>query len=43
MLLLHFAGYVWLSKNGNYERPYNVIGIIKHTGSKVAPKSICKE
>lgn len=32
--------YVWLSKNIFYEKPYNVKGIIKHTGSQEKPKSI---
>jgi hypothetical protein len=33
---------VWISKNGMYENPYSVTGTIKHTGSKKAPKDICK-
>lgn len=31
---------MWLSKNIIYEKPYNVEGIIKSTGSKRKPKSI---
>lgn len=35
--------YVWISKNWSYESPYSVIGTIKHTGLKKAPKDICKD
>ena len=35
--------YVWISKNWSYENPYSVIGTIKHTGLKEAPKGICKD
>lgn len=31
---------MWLSKNITHEKPYNVKGIIKSTGSKRKPKSI---
>lgn len=33
---------VRFSKNLPYERPYDVTGIIVPTGSKEAPKDICK-
>ena len=33
---------VRLSKSLFYERPYNVIGVIKLAGIKEAPKDICK-
>jgi len=32
---------VWISKIRSYESPYNVIGIIKLTGSYRRPKGIC--
>ena len=35
------AVYVGMSKTFYYESPYSVIGTIKHTGSKQAPKGIC--
>lgn len=35
--------FVGLSKILTYEKPYNVIGIIKRTGLKVAPKDICTD
>ena len=34
---------VWVSKIRSYENPYSVIGTIKHTGLKKAPKGICKD
>ena len=34
---------VWFSKNLLYEKPYSVTGTIKLTGSKQAPKAICKD
>ena len=34
---------MWISKIRSYESPYNVIGIIKLTGSYRRPKDICKD
>ncbi len=34
---------MWISKNVLYESPCNVKGITKLTGSKMAPKGICKD
>ena len=33
--------YVGASKTGRYESPYDVKGIIQHTGLKQEPKGIC--
>lgn len=35
--------YMWWSKNRRYETPYNVIGVVKYTGSKETSKDICKD
>lgn len=35
------VGLVRSSKNGDYEVPYNVTGIIKLTGLEELPKGIC--
>jgi len=35
--------FVGLSKTFGYEKPYNVTGIIKRTGLKVAPKGVCTD
>ena len=32
-----------LSKTAFYERPYNLTGVIKHTGLKDTPKGIWKD
>lgn len=43
-LLSHeIRGLVRQSKNGRYEIPYNVKGIIKLTGVYQGPKCICKD
>ena len=34
---------VGVSKIFGYENPYNVIGVIQHTGSKQAPKGKCTD
>lgn len=34
------VGYVRISKIAWYEIPYNVTGIVKHTGSEGKPKNI---
>lgn len=43
MLSPAIAGFVRISKIPRYESPYNVIGVIKQTGPKEAPKSICTD
>lgn len=35
--------FVRISKLSRNENPYNVIGIIKQTGTKELPKDICKD
>ena len=37
------VGYMWWSKNRIYEIPYNVMGIVKYTGSEETSKDICKD
>jgi len=34
---------VRFSKNDPHEKPYNVTGVIKHTGLKQIPKGICSD
>ena len=34
---------MWWSKNVLYERPCNVTGIVKYTGSEETSKDICKD
>ena len=34
---------MWWSKNSVYEKPYNVKGIVKYTGSQETSKDICKD
>lgn len=43
LLLQEVRGLVRQSKNGRYEIPYNVTGIIKLTGVYQGPKCICKD
>ncbi len=37
------VGYVRISKIARYETPYNVTGIVKHTGSEGKPKNIYEQ
>lgn len=37
------VGYVRISKIAWYETPYNVTGIVKHTGSEGKPKNIYEQ
>ena len=34
---------VWFSKKGGYEQPYCAAGAVRPSGSKSAPKGICKD